>query len=636
MEISEDKWKLGTNIGKLITDRHWDLVEKRADLYEKVKRRGLLLKRDLKKQVIKQEKEDKQSLGTPDTHGQLPIHHVLNLTTANKRNPLTKRALEAVVKLNPLSLAHKDHEGYTPLHILLGRKIPSTTIVDTVIKMYPEALSITDNYGRTPLFLMVQNHIVQDKKDKEIPLFQFLLGVDELLRKEDTVKAVTMACGPSTQFASPQNAQLIKGNELAFPQLYKAPANHRVPLYMIWHHAVGAKTELWRPYGGQGQKTNKMKVAIRFLKYAYLQKMNGHTKSNPGRMRGRARRASSAEEDSVLMRMLLKGSDKNYSSNSSVASAPFGSVKKNSQAEPFYDSAISPSEFEEDPKPMTDGEIETMRRKENKDSLKASGTGSDAEVTLPQRSNSLENPIESVKQMFGLRSSGTDDDSEASSDSSVSDLSSSIAASSLQNSSKGRTSYSSKKNDRDDPVSAGFTFGRPFSAGVSQQVYDLGQSTVDTKFRLVHAIVSLHNYLPCKDILDIVLEHCKADLEKREECSGFIPLHIAIVEKAPSDVIQLLLKTNKETAKFQTQQERYPYHLAMAYGLDSKSTELIRNAYPDVENFKDPLNESVFSPPPKEWGDNKNFQDEDVEDGYEADIADRKLFKISEDVLAMT
>jgi hypothetical protein len=237
--------------------------------------------------------------------------------------------------------------------------------------------------------------------------------------------------------------------------------------------------------------------------------------------------------------------------------------------------------------------------------------------------------------MLGLRSS--DDDSEASSDSSVSDLSSSIAASSLQNSSKGRTSYSSKKSDKDDPVSTSFTFGRPFSAGGSEQVYDLGKSTADTKFRLVHAIVSLHNYLPCKDILDIVLEHCKADLEKREEGSGFIPLHIAIIEKAPSDVIQLLLKTNEETAKFQTQQERYPYHLAMAYGLDSKSTELIRNAYPNVENFKDPLNEIVFSPPPKEWGDNKNFQDDDVEDdGYEADIADRKLFKIDEHVLAMT
>lgn len=109
-----------------------------------------------------------------------------------------------------------------------------------------------------------------------------------------------------------------------------------------------------------------------------------------------------------------------------------------------------------------------------------------------------------------------------------------------------------------------------------------------TKFRIIHATITFHKWLPCIAMLDKMLESNKASLMKREMTTGYIPLHLAIIHGTSVEVIRRLLRTNKDTARIRTLEMQLPLHLAITYGCHSEIIKCLLNAYPDANKYRDP------------------------------------------------
>lgn len=110
-----------------------------------------------------------------------------------------------------------------------------------------------------------------------------------------------------------------------------------------------------------------------------------------------------------------------------------------------------------------------------------------------------------------------------------------------------------------------------------------------TKFRIIHAAITLHQWLPCEDILLISLKFCPHQLQTREEKTGFIPLHIAIIKNAGRGIVEKLIKYDKDTATIRTKSGQLPLHLALAQpSYDMATIKCIFDAYPDAIKERDP------------------------------------------------
>lgn len=109
-----------------------------------------------------------------------------------------------------------------------------------------------------------------------------------------------------------------------------------------------------------------------------------------------------------------------------------------------------------------------------------------------------------------------------------------------------------------------------------------------TKFRIIHATITFHKWLPCIAMLDKMLESNKASLMKREMTTGYIPLHLAIIHGTSVEVIRKLLRTNKDTARIRTLEMQLPLHLAITHGCHSEIIKCLLNAYPDANKYRDP------------------------------------------------
>jgi len=110
-----------------------------------------------------------------------------------------------------------------------------------------------------------------------------------------------------------------------------------------------------------------------------------------------------------------------------------------------------------------------------------------------------------------------------------------------------------------------------------------------TKFRIIHAAITLHQCLPCEDILRISLKFCPHQLQTREEKTGFIPLHIAIIKNAGHGIIEKLIEFDIDTAQIRTWSDQLPLHLALAQpSCDMATLKCIFDAFPDAIKERDP------------------------------------------------
>jgi len=110
-----------------------------------------------------------------------------------------------------------------------------------------------------------------------------------------------------------------------------------------------------------------------------------------------------------------------------------------------------------------------------------------------------------------------------------------------------------------------------------------------TNYRIIHATVRFHQYLPCERMLYMFLKQRPEQLLKAEARSGYIPLHLAIVKNAPLTIIKRLIECNEESVKFKTKDGQLPLHLALAHNSPSEVTEFLLEAYPEAIQKPDPL-----------------------------------------------
>ena len=110
-----------------------------------------------------------------------------------------------------------------------------------------------------------------------------------------------------------------------------------------------------------------------------------------------------------------------------------------------------------------------------------------------------------------------------------------------------------------------------------------------TNYRIIHATVRFHQYLPCERMLHMFLKQRPEQLLKPEARSGYIPLHLAIVKNAPLTIIRRLIECNKESVKVKTKDNQLPLHLALAHKCSSEVTEFLLKAHPEAIQKPDPI-----------------------------------------------
>ena len=106
-----------------------------------------------------------------------------------------------------------------------------------------------------------------------------------------------------------------------------------------------------------------------------------------------------------------------------------------------------------------------------------------------------------------------------------------------------------------------------------------------TKFRIAHAAVRFHQWLPNKEVLEMAFQYGqKKQLEQVEEKSGFSPLHLAVKHEADKKIIQLLLRECEKAAGFKSAEGQLPMHLLLSKtdsDCDSALVEDMLKVHPD-------------------------------------------------------
>ena len=255
-------WRLSSNIINLIGDGDWDNVERRLNS------KNGPMRKEKKKRFEEMRRKDILLLKQPDEKGRLPMH--LACIRADRSN---LKALKSLLEAHPESVKHKDNEGATPIHMLFTNgTAKSTEFVKLLITEYPDACSSRDNFGRTPIFHLVHSHLAS-YADKDFPTFRLMFALEQLFRQKPALQALRIPCGPHENYQNPRNATYI-GPSHTFPNIWNDRIERRTPLYMMWSYAVKTNTDRLT---GKVVKANKkkMKVALLFLRCAYLYEVNG-------------------------------------------------------------------------------------------------------------------------------------------------------------------------------------------------------------------------------------------------------------------------------------------------------------------------------------------------------------------------
>ena len=617
------KWKLSKDIFQLIQEADWVNVERRLNT------KNQPLRKKAQKRLAKMRIGDIALLKQPDENNRLPLHWACSRAIRSN-----VKALKALIESYPASVKHRDVEGATPIHILFSGTVKSTEFVKMIINQYPDALEIRDDFGRTPIFHLVHSHIAS-YTDDDFPTLRLIPALEHLLRHEHASRALTIPCGPDDDHhENPRNASYTGPTHTFSNRWEDRPIEERTPLHMMWTYAIRTNTD-YRT--GKPVKANKkkMKVALLFLRCAYLYEINGTINSAFRRKENMSRRLikearvlnndgqqSDSDTDGMSKKvadnghsLLFNSADlsDNWSSKFSVSSPPsdrgiasnaglFTSASDNKfeQSNIHHESKLMATHDEDDNENDDEEEQKEVKSDINQPDYfkKNAGYFGDARSTanLNRPDNDSDAPSPSsrlgiIKQSFKrdrrltLKARQRHKHAKIKSiDRAGSDYKSSDG--SIESSEGDPKIGVIPINRRNQSLRDRWTQRREEKQKSSRQ-----KKVNDklTKFRIIHAAITLHQCLPCEDILRISLKFCPHQLQTREEKTGFIPLHIAIIKNAGHGIIEKLIEFDIDTAQIRTWSDQLPLHLALAQpSCDMATLKCIFDAFPDAIKERDP------------------------------------------------
>jgi len=526
--------------------------------------------------------EDVAMLGvkspTEDSLGRLPIHWACLYGPR-----LTKKGLRALLDAKPDSAKQVDDEGSTPLHILLQKGFVKFGVLKMLLDAFPEAVTMRDVFGRTPLFHLVEKH--------DIGQNQKIAALELILSAENGAEALTIPCGPVPAcglmpgFRSLEECSTITRMS-RMSRIWEAPVAHRTPLYMMWNDALHDRSSRWwsRDKNTKAKPTRgkQMKKARLFLECAYLHRVNGsfsleHRRTERMLRQMMKKAKSDLKSENNLFSRLRKKLPR--SENVSLASLIHSMPKNDAEDHASPIDRISSHGAETSTLNLSStstlggkGDWTTVgdqkRRTSSMYQLTSSDDGDRREVSHTQRTRS-----QAVRQSRG----GWRDRRERSK--------------------AERQKIIKKKGEDLQEMTRNAEYGNDDSD--DEDNFFISQRRIfkrlrskkkeTTKFRVTHAVVTLQEWLP-KEVLGFALEYYPRQLEKKEEVSGRIPLHLAIVAKADIGVIEQLIAANRKTAAIRTADRRLPLHLTLE---DSRNCnysviECVFDAHPDASFIQDP------------------------------------------------
>jgi hypothetical protein len=536
--------KLCTDIVKLIQQGDWVNVERRLN----TKTTRPVVRKKNQKRLDDMRSKDHLLLQQQDEKGQLPLHYACSIATKS-----SLKALKALIESYPESVKHKDVEGATPIHIFCSRTVRSTECAKFIIAQHPAALSARDRFGRTPIFHLVHSHLASYAYE-DFPTLLLILALERLLRHEHAFKALTIPCGPDDHHENPRNAS-YKGPIHSFSNRWEDRSQEeKTPLHMMWTYAIRTNTD-HRTGNPVKHNKKKMKVALLFLRCAYLYEVNGTVdfsfkeipfidRNTESRLiKGvRTQEGDNGEKDTYL----------DAPSNINAASNIHSEDDREKLSE-FYDT--SDMSDRDQPKP----DMNRLNEEWNECYARTNAPPeSDDEFNLSSGDFNLSNGECNLSNVEIPNHNNFFDNKD--------------------------TDFSAPTNQRRD--------ARQRWKEANQRRRERREKKDNeklTKFRIIHAAITLHQWLPCEDILRISLKFCPHQLQTREEKTGFIPLHIAIIKNAGRGIIEKLIKYDKDTAKVRTKSGQLPLHLALAQpSYDMATLKCIFDAYPDAIKERDP------------------------------------------------
>lgn len=439
-------------------------------------------------------------------------------------NCITKPALKAILDACPEAAMQVDDEGSTPLHYLLHYDLNGLKcdVIELLLDAYPQAVGIQDNYGCTPMF-----HAVEHGIGVKIEVLALLL------RSQAAVQALTVH---SNRLSDMMDRRKRK-DSLAIVRSYSVndKTYQRTPLYMIWDIAMNTKSS---------------------TRWTLQAKQDGKDLKN---RRGRRNIGKRLEKAQLILEAAY--------------------LKKPVNTEKFAIKCIGHS-----------GMLRAFRTNRwNKNTLPPCDSTPEIEISYSQSMDRLDEllaqeqigvprvmstPVESIRQRSFLQNQSLRD------------------FQNLSNKKKFRFPFRRNKNSGRMLMAADLCE----HAESRRELGKIGKrhsfvGVVDTEegsnnFRVLHAVLTLHSFLP-EPAYDFALVHYRHQVKEAEETTGNLPLHIACNMKSHTDfyresILGELIGIHADAAKTNNRAGQLPLHVALSNQnqWDYDSIEEILDAYP--------------------------------------------------------
>eukprot|EP00551_Chaetoceros_affinis_P004790 CAMPEP_0203662462 /NCGR_PEP_ID=MMETSP0090-20130426/417_1 /ASSEMBLY_ACC=CAM_ASM_001088 /TAXON_ID=426623 /ORGANISM="Chaetoceros affinis, Strain CCMP159" /LENGTH=483 /DNA_ID=CAMNT_0050525249 /DNA_START=106 /DNA_END=1557 /DNA_ORIENTATION=- len=401
--------------------------------------------------------------GSEDEVRRYPIHYAC-------LNGITKPALKAILDACPDAARQVDDEGSTPLHYLLhydnGLKCDA---IQLLLDVYPEAVGVQDNYGCTPMFHAVEHGIGVN------------IGVLALLlRSKVAVQALTVHSNRKNDMSSRRKRK----DSLAIVRSYFPESSRndkeyqRTPLYMIWDIAMNTKSSTrWSLHAKQdgddlknrrGRKMvgKRLEKAQLMLEAAYLKKP-----VNPEKF------AIKCSGHSGMYKALKSNRWLKTTSTSSFDSRPDSIPLTYSQSMDRIDELVTCEAIDVPRVMSTPSPAEPSRQ------VSFRMTRSSRDLTQRRR---LRLPFRRNKHVV--------------------------------------RDQTFKEVELEDHAESRRALGKVGKRHSFVGVVDTGAGS--NSFRVLHAVLTLHSFLP-EPAYDFALVHYRHQVKEAEEATGNLPLHLA-------------------------------------------------------------------------------------------------------------
>lgn len=486
---------------------------------------------------------------------------ILTLIQLGKWDTITKRLSQKLTehKQDIVDLTHPSEEhGWYPLHwacFTKGAGLAKRRAMKAIVNACASHAGRVDSNGSTPLHILLHNDLLESDVLKflinaypdaiiardccgRVPIFHAvehdiggkLAAFEVLCNTENAAESLLTPC--DTKYPNFRHS-----NRFLFGDISSHPPNERTPLHMMWSIALDVCTgnKLFR---GRERK-KKVEKAMLFLECAYSHRVNGSFDLNQRRRRR------------GLWKMTLAVKERQQALENPKESMP----PTETQHLSLRDSGRDRAHTTEDVRPCPQSPIRKSRSSHDLSSYKVeehfvNTTTTSADLISNDKSDKAGNnrPHRKPRNRRRVGSLDAVDLNEWDFDNHITD----------EESSRKKKSKEMGKKKR-------------------------------TQFRVLHAAVSLFEYLP-EEVLDSALTKFRGQLKQREERTGDMPLHSALRQSNPEQVekiVRKILATKSKTAAYVDAKNTFPLHIALS-NRHFHVIEMLYEAFPSACDVKDP------------------------------------------------